>query len=86
MYTYMCICTHGNFVLSSHWELSGCIFGCYAAKASSGFSLIVIDPPWENGSAQQKSKYAIAYLFPYHFKVSQRFVLFFFFCGVVLGT
>ncbi|CAK9312634.1 unnamed protein product [Citrullus colocynthis] len=27
------------------------------AKASSGFSLIVIDPPWENGSAQQKSKY-----------------------------
>ncbi|XP_023002716.1 methyltransferase-like protein 2 isoform X1 [Cucurbita maxima] len=27
------------------------------ATASSGFSLIVIDPPWENGSAQQKSKY-----------------------------
>ncbi|XP_011649609.1 methyltransferase-like protein 2 [Cucumis sativus] len=27
------------------------------AKASSGFSLILIDPPWENGSAQQKSKY-----------------------------
>ncbi|XP_022144198.1 methyltransferase-like protein 2 isoform X2 [Momordica charantia] len=27
------------------------------ATASCGFSLIVVDPPWENGSAQQKSKY-----------------------------
>lgn len=54
------------FVLSL--EMSDYMFGCYAATASSGFSLIVIDPPWENGSAQQKSKYAIAYSFPYHFK------------------
>lgn len=52
--------------------MSDCIFGCCSAEASSGFSLILIDPPWENGSAQQKSKYA-AYSFAYPFKVTQRF-------------
>lgn len=56
--------------------MSDYIFGCSAATASSGFSLIVVDPPWENGSAQQKSKYVIANLslsFPYHFKINKRF-------------
>jgi len=29
----------------------------YAAHADSGFNLIVVDPPWENASAHQKSRY-----------------------------
>lgn len=29
----------------------------YPAHADSGFNLIVVDPPWENASAHQKSRY-----------------------------
>lgn len=28
-----------------------------AAESSCGFNLIVVDPPWENGSARQKLRY-----------------------------
>ena len=34
-------------------------FPTNAAESDSGFNLIVIDPPWENGSARQKSVYVL---------------------------
>lgn len=39
-------------------------FGSFsnAAESDCGFNLIVIDPPWENGSARQKSMYGITFL------------------------
>lgn len=30
---------------------------CFVAQSVNAFNLIIIDPPWENGSARQKSLY-----------------------------
>ncbi|KAF5796952.1 putative DNA methylase, N-6 adenine-specific [Helianthus annuus] len=44
---------HSSFYMSDLKQIHGLIPG----KHECGFNLIVIDPPWENGSANQKSKY-----------------------------
>lgn len=34
----------------------------FTVNSRDGFNLIVIDPPWENGSAYQKSAYVLSIL------------------------
>lgn len=51
-----CLCSP-RFRPSSYHEELKILFLNYAAESDSGFNLILIDPPWENSSAHQKSKY-----------------------------
>ncbi|KAG7965063.1 hypothetical protein I3843_09G204400 [Carya illinoinensis] len=45
------------FYMSDLEQIHSLIPVSYAAESCCGFNLIVVDPPWENGSARQKSRY-----------------------------
>lgn len=51
------VCASNFYYQQSNLYFLAFFFSPLAADSDCGFNLIVIDPPWENGSARQKSVY-----------------------------